>query len=290
MMKTRILTSVFLMLVFIGLLFLPYDLPYFLPGYLSYALSGILWALTMLLVIAIGAWEWGRLARFNAIGQKLYVLLIVVAGLLMVPGLWTVPALAYFSFGALFWGMLLAAIFWLVVVPISLFTRRCASSSVFVAVTGVLVLLPTWLALVHLRSINPFLLLGLVMTVWIADSAAYFAGKAFGRHKLVPEISPGKTWEGVAGALVVVAIYGLVLCRLLHFDYWLIVALWVLTIMSIIGDLFESLLKRNVGIKDSGSILPGHGGILDRIDGLTAMLPIATFYIFFPLYVSAFRA
>jgi phosphatidate cytidylyltransferase len=198
--------------------------------------------------------------------------------------------MAYFTFGSLLWGMLFAAVFWLVVVPISLFMHRSARGPLFTSITGFLVLLPTWLALTHLRSIHPYLLLALVMTVWIADSAAYFAGKAFGRHKLVPEISPGKTWEGVGGALVAVALYGFVLCKLLGFDYWLIPGLWMLTIMSIIGDLFESLLKRNVGIKDSGSILPGHGGILDRIDGLTAMLPIATFYILFPLYVSAFHS
>jgi phosphatidate cytidylyltransferase len=274
MMKTRILTSLFLMLAFIGALF-------FLPG--------IWWALAMLLVITIGAWEWGRLTQLSASGQKVFVILMIAAGLTMVPGLWLNTFMAYFSYGALVWGMLLAAIFWLVVVPISLLTRRCARGSLLVCITGFLVLLPTWLALTHLRSINPVLLLALVMTVWIADSAAYFTGKAFGRHKLVPEISPGKTWEGVGGALVAVAVYGVLLCKLLHFDYWLIPGLWVLTIMSIIGDLFESMLKRNAGIKDSGSILPGHGGILDRIDGLTAMLPIAMFYIIFPLYVSAFH-
>ncbi len=271
---TRILTSFILVAAFIGALFL---------------LPGIWWALAMLLVIAIGAWEWGRLAKFSATGQKLFVILIIAAGIAMVPGLWRTPGMLTFTFSALIWGMLLAAIFWLVVVPVCLFRHRSASSPLFISITGFFVLLPTWLALTHLRSINPFLLLVLVATVWLADSAAYFAGKAFGRHKLVPEISPGKTWEGVGGALVAVAIYGFCLCRLLHFDYWLIPGLWVLTIMSIIGDLFESLLKRNVGVKDSGSLLPGHGGILDRIDGLTAMLPIAMFYILFPLYVSAFR-
>ena len=288
-MKTRIFTSMVLMLAFIGALFLPHDLPQSVSALLPEVFFDILWASVMLAVITIGAWEWGKLATLGAKGQVIFATLIAAAGILMIPRLWSMPVLAYFSFGALFWSMLLAAVFWLVVVPISLFTRRGAGSRVFVCVAGVLVLLPTWLALVHLRGINPFLLLGLVITVWIADSAAYFAGKAFGRRKLMPEISPGKTWEGVIGAMIAVAVYGFALCRLLHFDYWLIVALWILTIMSIIGDLFESMLKRNAGMKDSGTILPGHGGVLDRIDGLTAMLPVATFYIFFPLYVAAFR-
>lgn len=274
-MKTRILTSLILMLAFIAALFL---------------LPGVWWALAMLLVIAMGGWEWGRLAGFSATGQNIFVILIIAAGLAMTPGLWPSPAMAYFTFGALLWGTLLAVVFWLLIVPVSLFMHRSARGAVFISITGFLVLLPTWLALTHLRSIHPALLLALVGTVWVADSAAYFAGKAFGRHKLVPEISPGKTWEGVGGALLAVTIYGLLLCQLLHFhDYWLIPGLWALTIMSIIGDLFESLLKRNVGIKDSGNILPGHGGILDRIDGLTAMLPITVFYILFPLYVSAFH-
>lgn len=272
-MKTRILTSFFLMLAFVGGLF-------FLPA--------LWWSLCMLLVIAIGAWEWGRLAQFSATGQKLFAAVIVIAGLAMVPGLLPV-SLPDISFPALFWGILLSAIFWLLVVPLSLFTRRCASSPLLVSLTGVLVLLPTWLALTHLRNISPYLLLALVVTVWIADSAAYFAGQAFGRNKLIPDISPGKTWEGVAGAMIGVSLYGLWLCSRLHIDYWLIVGLEVLTIMSILGDLFESLFKRKVGIKDSGNIFPGHGGVLDRIDGLTSTLPIAAFYIFFPLYVAAFR-
>ena len=123
-------------------------------------------------------------------------------------------------------------------------------------------------------------------TVWIADTAAYFAGRAFGRRKLAPAISPGKTWEGVYGALAAVAAYALALWpaarRAGGFDDsgiaplagWIAAAL-VLAALSVVGDLFESLLKRQAGVKDSGSILPGHGGILDRIDALLAAMPAA---------------
>lgn len=120
----------------------------------------------------------------------------------------------------------------------------------------------------------------ILMAVWIADSAAYFAGKRFGKHKLAPLISPGKTWEGVLGAWVAVSIYGVCLCLFLgisrhYYQFWIIVGLWGITISSIIGDLLESLVKRQASVKDSGTLLPGHGGVLDRIDGLTASLPLA---------------
>jgi len=140
------------------------------------------------------------------------------------------------------------------------------------------------LTLVDLQSAGAALLLGIMAAVWIADSAAYFAGKRFGKHKLAVKISPGKTWEGVVGAWIAVSIYGAVLCVSLHINYWLIVLLWGVTVLSIMGDLLESLVKRHANIKDSGSILPGHGGMLDRIDGLTSSLPLATFFLYFPLY------
>jgi phosphatidate cytidylyltransferase len=128
------------------------------------------------------------------------------------------------------------------------------------------------------------LLLGIIATVSIADSAAYFAGKRFGRNKLAPEISPGKTWEGVAGAIVAITLYGVILCFSLNYSFWLIVALWLIVILSIMGDLVESLLKRQAGLKDSSQLLPGHGGVLDRIDGFIPTLAITLFCIYLPLF------
>ena len=144
-----------------------------------------------------------------------------------------------------------------------------------------MVLLPTWLALVLLRHLGPWALLGIMALVWIADIAAYFTGRAFGRRKLAPQISPGKTWEGAYGAVAGVLIYGLAVYFLAGSAVilpvlLLIPTLLVLTAVSIIGDLFESLLKRQAGIKDSSQLLPGHGGILDRIDSLTSTLPLVT--------------
>jgi phosphatidate cytidylyltransferase len=122
--------------------------------------------------------------------------------------------------------------------------------------------------------------------VWTADIAAYFAGHAFGRHKLAPLISPGKTWEGVIGALAAVALYWSVITWFVPDFAGQLPAglLWaaVLTAVSIQGDLFESWMKRLAGVKDSGSLLPGHGGLLDRIDALTSTLPLAALYFAYP--------
>ena len=151
---------------------------------------------------------------------------------------------------------------------------------------GVIVLFPTWLAMIQLRTLGAGPLLGIFAVVWMADIAAYFSVKAFGKHKLAPSISPGKTLEGAAGAVVGVVIYGIVLRQLYSIEL-MSLPMWILTligvtVVSIVGDLYESLLKRKAGIKDSSNILPGHGGVLDRIDSLTSTLPVvALFWLLF---------
>ena len=119
-------------------------------------------------------------------------------------------------------------------------------------------------------------------TIWISDTAAFLTGRAFGKHKLAKDISPGKTWEGLAGGFIAVSIYALIWNYMLGEEkqtILLLPLLLALTALGVIGDLFESLMKRHAGIKNSGNILPGHGGILDRIDALTSTLPIATLTI-----------
>jgi len=145
---------------------------------------------------------------------------------------------------------------------------------------GWLLLAPTGYAAVAVHSFSPRLLFATMLLAVIADSAAYFTGRRYGRHKLAPRISPGKSWEGALGAALAVALYVLAIAvfalhesagnslRLLGYSFILFVA-------SILGDLFESHAKRQAGIKDSGNWLPGHGGVLDRIDSLAAVLPLA---------------
>ncbi|MDR0250309.1 MAG: phosphatidate cytidylyltransferase [Burkholderiales bacterium] len=164
------------------------------------------------------------------------------------------------------------------------------------AVVGGWLLFCSWLAMAQLRSVSPWLLLAVLVLMWLADSAAYFAGRAFGKHKLAPKTSPGKTWEGAIGALLAVTVYALALAPFMlpkasalwtlpviaQWLIWLGLA-WVLTVLSVFGDLFESLIKRMADRKDSGTLLPGHGGILDRIDSLLTTVPVAALMVSFLL-------
>jgi phosphatidate cytidylyltransferase len=150
-------------------------------------------------------------------------------------------------------------------------------------VVGWVVLVPGWYGAVVLHR-DPGVLLALLAVVWIADSAAFFTGRHFGRHKLAPSISPGKTWEGVGGAFVAVLLYASILEQAVGGGHPeagiqgldpLVVGM---TVLGILGDLFESWIKRQAGVKDSGTLLPGHGGVLDRIDALMAAVPFAALW------------
>ncbi|HYD55907.1 MAG TPA: phosphatidate cytidylyltransferase, partial [Burkholderiales bacterium] len=145
---------------------------------------------------------------------------------------------------------------------------------------GLAVLVPAGLAMAVMTPVQ--LLLALIL-IWVADTAAYFTGRRFGRRKLAPTVSPGKSWEGAYGAMAAVLVYA-VLCQffnpqlaMISGGQWLpyLLAAAALCALSIVGDLFESALKRQAGAKDSGTLLPGHGGVLDRIDSATASLPFA---------------
>ncbi len=273
MLKARVITSLFLMLAFLSALYLLPDLG---------------WSLVTLAVVVLGAWEWGGLARLNARARGGYATAVALLGMLMLPDIW--PAnIEQVQLQVLFWVLLGSVVFWLLLAPLWLLRLHQETRAPVLLVCGMLILLTAWLSLAYLRKVSPSLLLTLLATVWIADSAAYFAGKAWGRHKLAPQISPGKTWEGVLGAWVAVSIYGLLLCLLLPLTFWLVPGLWAILVLSILGDLFESHLKRQVGAKDSGNLLPGHGGVLDRIDGMIPSLPVAVFALHFPLYYLVFH-
>ena len=267
MLKTRLLTSATLMAGFLLGLFL---------------LPDTYWALLTLVVILIGLWEWAGLSKFSPLSRNAYLVVTLLACCFLIFA--DKVDLAYLRPLTLFWGILIATFFWLLLCPIWLISRYRLKSRFGLAIAGWLVMLPLWLALVSLRNVDPRLLLGLIAVIWIADTAAYFSGKRFGKHKLAPQISPGKTWEGVIGAWLAVSAYGLLLCLAFGFDYWLIAAMWGITVLSIMGDLLESLMKRQADMKDSSNLLPGHGGMLDRIDGLTSSLPLTAFFVYFPIY------
>lgn len=262
MLKTRILTAVIVLPLFLSALFY---------------LQDIFWATLLLVLTVIGAREWSHLARFSVNNTVIFMILTTLLGgeLLFLLG----QAIEIDTYTPLFiWVYVLSAIFWIGYVPFLLKQTHTINNAVVLMLVGWLVLLPTALALYQLRAISPLLLLGFMGTIWISDTAAYFAGRTFGKNKLAFHISPGKTWEGVAGAMLAVITYGFVWVFVFADGAYLmplVPLLVVLAILGIIGDLFESLIKRQAGVKDSGKILPGHGGILDRIDALTSSLPMA---------------
>jgi phosphatidate cytidylyltransferase len=181
------------------------------------------------------------------------------------------------------WLLGLAAGFWLILAPAWVGGQWRAMNPLVRAATGWVVLIPTWIAIVELRLIGPGLVLYAMGMIWLADSAAYFSGRLWGRRKLAPSISPGKTWEGVAGAMAAVTVLAVVVAGpgkeffLAGYtvDIWLFVAAtWFVVAVSVLGDLFESHIKRIAGVKDSSHLIPGHGGVLDRIDSQTAALPL----------------
>jgi phosphatidate cytidylyltransferase len=248
-------------------------LPVFL-GSLFY-LPQIWWALFLAAWLLIGAWEWAGLSTWTSPARITYLLLVA----LLCTALWLLVVVPEQAVAA---GVVhgVAMIFWLLLAPLWLARGWRVSWPLFHAFVGVVVLLPLWLALVQLQG-RPWLLLMLMAILWISDTAAFLCGKRWGRHKLAPAISPGKTWEGVAGALAGVTLYYAIISvsatglpGILQGAAGLAVFI-ALAVLGIEGDLFESWVKRTAGVKDSGWILPGHGGILDRIDALTPSLPAA---------------
>ena len=249
-------------------------LPLFIGG--LFFLSPRDWAVALLPLVLAGAWEWGVLAGFGRARNAGFCAGVVLSalGILFIPQHGPgVAAVEWAAYG-------ISVVFWCVCVPPWLSVPWRVRNPWLLALTGWILLVPTWLALVNLQMI-PWLLLAVLGIVWVADIAAYFAGSIWGRHKLAPSISPGKTWEGVAGAAAAVAVYyGLVwnfgLRDMISVPGFAAAALVAILLpLGIVGDLFESWIKRQAGVKDSGWLLPGHGGVLDRIDALTSTLPLA---------------
>ncbi|WP_418320533.1 phosphatidate cytidylyltransferase [Piscinibacter sakaiensis] len=274
MLKQRIVTALVLLAILLPALFATSPWPFA--------------ALTLLLVAAAG-WEWARLNGLAGNGALLFgSVLAALCVLTWLAGLTTaVPA-------AIWW---LAMLAWVLGgahvlrrgVPGWPQMPRAAR-----LLLGLLLLWTAWLALVAARSLGLNFILSLFCVVWMADVAAYFGGRAFGKRKLAPAISPGKSWAGVysgmAGTVVLAVVWLLVDRQLLvgaESASWfsivaarigivaMLFAVLFLAAMSVVGDLVESLVKRSAGAKDSSALLPGHGGVLDRIDALLPVLPLA---------------
>jgi len=264
MLRARVITALVLApLVITGVWFLPTERLALLVG----------------LVVLVGAREWARLSGILSVGGQVLYSLVVGALLLGVyvylPPHWVV------------WVVSVSVFWWLL--ALYRLSRYQGGSAIpgftlLRAAEGGAVLVPAWLALVEIHRIpgsGPLLVLFLLILIWSADVGAYFAGHRWGRHKLAPRVSPGKTREGVYGAMTSAILCGLFLVWWLHAPLsrapLLLLLCLVTMLFSVVGDLFESLLKRRQGLKDSGALLPGHGGMLDRIDSLTAAAPVFLF-------------
>lgn len=263
MLKTRIITALILAPIAIGGIF-------FLPP--------MGFALFTAAIITLGAWEWANMSGLEQQpGRMGYAALIAV----ILYGLIDVSAVAVLWLALLWW-----VVCFVLVRSYPAGSERWGSVPAR-ALMGVLVLVPAWIGLNHLRTggfqfgdtdNNLLVILYVFCVVWVADIGAYFAGRAFGKAKLAPRVSPGKSWAGVWGGLAAVGAFALVASVLVSASAaeaaLLVVASLVTGLVSVLGDLLESMLKRFRGIKDSSRLLPGHGGIMDRIDSLTAAAPV----------------
>ncbi|HVF17018.1 MAG TPA: phosphatidate cytidylyltransferase [Steroidobacteraceae bacterium] len=252
MLRQRIITALILAALVLGAIFwLPEDIT----------------AAVITLLVLAGAWEWAAFTGLkHALGRIAYVLLI--AG--CIAFVWShgtsSPRAEQLLSAALIWWVV--ALVWVATMP-SVGNRGSA------ALAGILVLVPAWLALIRLHQLAPYWLLFLLLLVVATDVGAYFAGRKFGRHKLAPKVSPGKTWEGVLGGLAAAAVTAAIGTAWFKVDIAAFIAVCAVVVAaSVVGDLTESLFKRHAGLKDSGTILPGHGGVLDRVDSVTAAAPI----------------
>lgn len=275
MLKQRVITAVLLLAVLVPCIFYPSPIPF---------------GLVCLVLIGGAAWEWSRLNQYPPVHTLVHAgITVAVCGVLWWMGWWQ-------SHSALLWlgvgGLWVLAGAWLLHTGTAVWSKL---PKYFTLVVGLLALVVTWMAAMQARALGVNFLLSAMALVWVADIGAYVGGRNFGgkffARKLAPSISPGKTWEGAVGGMVGVAL--LALCwialdrqygvsspslytRLASGGYMYgMVCLAFLTAMSVVGDLTESLFKRMAGMKDSSQLLPGHGGVLDRIDSLLPTMPLA---------------
>ena len=258
MLKQRIITALILV-------------PVALCGF--FLLNGGWFALFIGLVVTLGGWEWARLAGFEQQPARVAFAAAVAALLFF---FYLTPGLAPFLLGisVMWW----AVATWLVLTYPG--SSNHWSSVACKLLIGLLVLVPAWQGLMLLKQwpSGNWLIATVMVLVWLADIGAYFSGRAFGKRKLAPQVSPGKSWEGVYGGMAacLLLVAAVAIWRNWTFGSGLLALLGTLLVVgvSVVGDLTESMFKRRAGIKDSSNLLPGHGGVLDRIDSLTAAIPL----------------
>ena len=282
-LKQRIVTAVVLLIALIALTLLTTPLAF---------------AAVVAVIITLAAWEWGAFAQFEGVVPRLFYTLsvfTVLVGTAALSGFWSgadsftlFRVIVILCFGVLWWCI---AACLLVGYPEN---SACWNHKFTISLMGLLALVPTWTGLVALKVILPsgYLVLGVVIAVAAVDVGAYFAGRYLGNRPLAPSVSPKKTWEGVWGGFATCCAVSAALVWAAQRDLLEMSSAQILVLLlscvtttpfAVVGDLVESMLKRNSDLKDSGSILPGHGGVLDRVDGLLAVAPISVLILLLAL-------
>ncbi|WP_045049454.1 phosphatidate cytidylyltransferase [Rouxiella chamberiensis] len=273
MLKYRIITALILIPIVIAALFL---------------LPPVGFAVVTIVVCMLAAWEWGQFAGFKSRTQRIW--LAIICGFLLTAMMLSLPAyqqsvhLIQIS-GSLWLSLAWWIVAFLLVIAYPGSAALWRSSRTLKLVFGLLTIVPFFWGMLALRLYGyaenhyngAWWLLYVMLLVWGADSGAYLFGKLFGKHKLAPKVSPGKTWEGLIGGLLTSALISWLFGRYAPLNVvpaTLLVCSIVAALASVLGDLTESMFKREAGIKDSGNLIPGHGGIMDRIDSLTAAVPV----------------
>jgi phosphatidate cytidylyltransferase len=261
MLKTRVISAMAALVLFLSAFFF---------------LSDLYWTLALFAIVLLASWEWGQLVLDEVAEKRAFFLATLGLGFYLI---------CCFGFQYRYYLYMTAGLFWLLIIPLWLGLGWKIKNKLMLCGAGWMVLIPTWLSMIDLRRTEEVFLI-LLGATWLADTAAYLTGQQFGKRKLAPSISPGKTWEGLFGAFLSVSVYAWAISTFSgsvnnEGSTWsfgaVLIALWGLTYLGILGDLFESWIKRQAGAKDSGSLMPGHGGVLDRIDSLTAALPTLLF-------------
>lgn len=261
MLISRILSAFVMLLVFLSSMFL---------------FSGRYFSFVIYIPSLLALFEWSKLLYFKSHEKKIFLLISLI--------------LIYFIDQHLDADnsrliLLIASVFWLCIAPLFLLFKINLKNFFLSALIGWVLIMPLIISLNYLIQLSPWVVLLVLTSIWLADSGAYFFGKQFGKKKLAPTISPGKTWEGFLGALFVVSSFSIAMTYFGFVNSYMAIFFFnLILVLSVEGDLFESYIKRMAKVKDSGDLIPGHGGVLDRIDSLCSSLPLATLILMSPAF------
>lgn len=261
MLISRILSAFVMLLVFLSSMFL---------------FSGRYFSFVIYIPSLLALFEWSKLLYFKSHEKKIFLIISLI--------------LIYFIDQHLDADnsrliLLIASVFWLCIAPLFLLFKINLKNFFLSALIGWVLVMPLIISLNYLIQLSPWVVLLVLTSIWLADSGAYFFGKQFGKKKLAPTISPGKTWEGFLGALFVVSLFSIAMTYFGFVNSYMAFFFFnLILVLSVEGDLFESYIKRMAKVKDSGDLIPGHGGVLDRIDSLCSSLPLATLILMSPAF------